>query len=399
MAATRKWLIPCLLVAGGAAILSSAFAPASRGADSWPGSASLSPPSRARVAPAATPQIARGPAPAPLTLAPSPPTGTLAERRLARAELTLQSYLDATRYPPDARPLRERSDQERPHHVPSRRLPLARADRRLTVAQVTLRQDRHYVSGTERVALSIACADTEGPIACDVLSATASIPPDRPDAAAFAPVPVRFAPEPGAGAGVFTADFQPARDGFADHHGPIRVDLQVRADAEEGGASFDVDYTPEPPAIFMGEVRDSLIDGSVALDIALRVERPGRYRIRARADDAGGRPFALLSFDGDLAAGDQAARLRLFGKLILDEAARSPFRIRDLEGFRFDEQGYPDRETIPALDGLVHTTRRYADRDLSSEAWESADKARRVERLRAEARRAAEGLAPAARTD
>src|SRR3954453_10972224 len=93
-----------------------------------------------------------------------------------------------------------------------RRLPLARGDGKLTDATVTLRQDRHFLVGDERVTLSVSCANSEGPKACQIDAATAFVPPAERDAARWPKVPVVFA----AGAeGAFASVFAPAASGFA----------------------------------------------------------------------------------------------------------------------------------------------------------------------------------------
>jgi hypothetical protein len=317
----------------------------------------------------------------------------LKEGRLARAELTLDTYLESTQYPPYARPMSERPDLVRPHHVPTRQLPLARADQKPTSARITLHQDRYFLSGDEQATLSIQCETSAGPVPCEVLSASASVPPDMSHEGG--PVAILFADQgrdgdQTAGDGALTARVQPARQGFAAYHGPIRVDLDLRVQSESGGASFDLEYTPTSPAKFTGEVRESLADGSLDLYVGMTITRPGRYVVRARVDDAEDRQFAYLSWNEEMGAGLQEARLRLFGKLIHDQGAKAPFRLRDIEGFRLEENTYPDREAIPTLEGDIHTTKPYKMSDFSQNTWESEDKSRRVDRLEKETEKARE---------
>jgi hypothetical protein len=66
----------------------------------------------------------------------------------------------------------------------------------------------------------------------------------------------------------------------------------------------------------------------------------------------------------------------LFGKLVRDEHARSPFTLRDVEGFLLKENSYPDRETVPALIGPVHTTKAYDESQFSTAEWQSEEKKR-----------------------
>ena len=301
------------------------------------------------------------------------------EKRLARARQALSSYLVSTRYPPASRPMSEHPDQAAPHHVAPITLPLARPDGKLTTARITLRQDRFFVAGDERVMLEMRCSDGEGPAACEIASATAMVPPDvKADGGARPAVPVSFTEAPGGGR---AAVFQPSSQGFAGYQGSIRIAVTVTVAGESGGASFDVAYTPEVPASFTGRVREALEGGSLALYVEVTVDRPGRYVIAARADDAEGRSFAYLSHNDALAAGRQEVRLPLFGKLIRDEGARAPFRLRDVEGFLLLEDAHPDREPMAPIEGVAFTTKTYALRDFSDTAWESPEKDRYVEEL------------------
>jgi hypothetical protein len=121
------------------------------------------------------------------------------------------------------------------------------------------------------------------------------------------------------------------------------------------------------------------------------VTRRGRYLVRARVEDADGRRFAYLSDSAVLGVGAEEIRLQLFGKVVTDAGARAPFRLRDIEGFRLDEDTYPDREVMPGRDGVVYTTRVYDTGAFSPADWESEAKDRRVrllERAEIEARSA-----------
>jgi len=322
---------------------------------------------------------------------------SLWEKRLDRAQRTLDSYLESTRYPPGSRPAREHPDQLRPNHVDAATVPLARPDEKLTDARVTLRQDRFFVVGDQQITFTILCEDSDGPAPCEVTSAIAGVPPSERARGVPGPadVPVSFT---SAGQeGVHTATFQPAAQGFGGYHGTLRVSVQLKVDQESGGASFDFQYTPAPPAAFTGRVREALQEGSLDLFVEMTVDRPGRYVLAGRVDDARGQTFAYLSFNEELAAGRQEARLRIFGKLIRDEAPEPPFRLRDVEGFLLKENAHPDRELMAGLLGTVYTTKRYRLNDFSDAAWESEEKTRYVDQLSkdvAEAKGHVDGEAP-----
>jgi len=305
-------------------------------------------------------------------------TRELWAQRHERAQHTLSSYLASTRYPPDSRPFSEHPDQAKPHYVGPLSLPLARKDGKLTNAKVTLRQDRMFLVGDERATLAIVCDDGDGPAACAISSAAVIVPPDVKDAGSHPPTPITFSEGEG---GALVAVFQPSTQGFGGYRGPLRIELSLTVGGETGGASFDLVYTPAAPATFTGRVSEALRNGSLALDVEIVVDEPGRYVITARADDSEGKSFAYLSENGELPAGKQEVHLRLFGKLIRDERARAPFHLRDLEGYRLLEDTYPDRNLMSARDGVVYTTKTYTLRDFTDAEWESEEKARHVKEL------------------
>jgi len=320
--------------------------------------------------------------------APSEPPITHQERRERRVQASLETYLEYAKYPPSSRPMREHPDQVRPHTVAPNKLPLAREDQKLTDAMVTLSQDRYYLVGEERAAFTIACATSEGPAACEVLSSTAQVPfhaPARNDGISEVPpaaqVPFNDGGQNGdaaAGDGTYTALFAPSAQGFQSYFGPIQLDIELRVEGETGKASFDVVYTPKAPAIFTGKVREVIEGGSLSLYAEMQVEKPGRYVIAARVDDDAGKSFAYLNFNEEVKKGKQEAKLVVFGKLILDEQVKPPFRLRDLEGFLLKEDTSPDRELMPTLEGVFHTTRPYSVADFSDREWESEEKTRHV---------------------
>jgi hypothetical protein len=314
------------------------------------------------------------------------------ETRLERAETLLENYQRATRYPPDARPIEERPDLVRPHHVPTRRLPLARDGKASETARVTLRQDRYFVTGDEQVTLVIGCQRGPNAVPCEVVSSQAAVPPEMPRSVGSTPVLFNDDGQDGdeaSGDGVVAASLKPKASGFGAYHGPIRVEVALRVGGESGSASFDLQYTPAPPARFTGAVREAVVEGSLELYVGIKVEQAGRYVLRARLDDADGKPFAYLSYNEVLQAGTREARLRLFGKLVRDQHAKAPFRLRDVEGFLLKEDAYPDRETMPALEGPVYTTGRYSESAFSDAEWESAEKARHVRELTKDVEKAA----------
>lgn len=314
----------------------------------------------------------------------------LLEARYERMKSTLDRYRESTKYPPTSRPLSEQPDQAEPHSVSPRRLPLVGDDGKPSdKAMVILRQDYFYLAGNEAVTLSVECGTLEGTVPCQILSATAM----SPDGAHRAEV--AFSME--AAGALHSAMFQPASQGFASYFGLIRVEVALRIAGETGTGTFDLEYTSSPPAAFTGRVSEKLVDGSLVLGVDMLVEKPGRYVLAARVDDADGRSFGYVSFNDELPQGRTEAGLVVFGKLVLDEKARAPFQLRDLEGFLLKEDVYPDRELMPTREGLVHTTRTYRDQDFSAEEWQSEERSRHLDELERQTDRAKTELEEAKR--
>lgn len=306
-------------------------------------------------------------------------------KRLDRAQETLATYLAANRYPPMSRPMSEQPDTARPHFVADETARLKRRDGKLTDARARLHQDRYFLVGDERVALSLTCENSDGPAPCEVLATKTRAEiggADGGPAEGPAGAQVTFTRGQGDnGNAALVASFQPSTQGFSGYHGPIRVFIDLRIDSEEGEVSFEVMFTPRAPAVFTGAFREAIVKGSLEIAVEINVEVPGRYVITARADDAAGKPTAMLTFNDELGRGKQTAKLTLFGKLIGDEGARAPFRVHDVEGFLLKEDAFPDRELMQTLEGVAYTTGAYPEDAFSDAVWDSPDKQRHLDEL------------------
>ncbi|RKH06996.1 hypothetical protein D7X74_33345 [Corallococcus sp. CA047B] len=311
------------------------------------------------------------------------------QKRLERAQRSLESYVAATRYPPESRPSREHPDQMELAE-PERTRPLSpkAAQDGTSDVQLRLKQDKVFVVGDETVLLTVACEDSRRePRPCEVLSAVAHEADHMLGSGGVAGVPVAFgdsgqAGDLVAGDGMLTGSFQPSRQGFAMFSGTLRVDVRVRSGSLEDATFFDVLYTPSPPATFTRRVREVLEAGSLDLYLTVQVRKAGRYVVSARLDDEGGVPFSSVSFNEELAEGVQEVRLNVFGKLIRDEAPTFPLTLRDVEGFLLKEMGDPDRELMVTMRGPVHTTRDYALHQFSPAEWKSPERDRYTNELR-----------------
>lgn len=298
-------------------------------------------------------------------------------KRAQRARHVLDNYKAWAKYPPSSRPMAEHPDQIHPHYVASSHQPISRPGQKLSDAKVRLSQDRLYLVGDEQAELRMACETSEGPAPCAISSSKAVVPSHYAHPQGISPQSdVNFsAGDPGSPA---IAVFQPSAQGFSAYSGPIQIQITLSVEGERGWASFELMYTPEAPAVFLGQYRESLEEGSLHIYTGIEVRRAGRYIIAARVDDAEGKSFAYLQFNDEIAEGKQELKLTVFGKLIRDMGARSPFRLRDIEGYLLKENTYPDRDLIAGIDGLAYTTKSYALRDFSDDEWQSEEKERHL---------------------
>jgi hypothetical protein len=310
------------------------------------------------------------------------------QQRLERARHTLDTYRASTRYPYESRPISEHPDQVRPFDPIAEDQPLRRPGGQVAPG-VRLRttQDRVFVGGDESVRFTVSAQDEAGrTLPLRVARAVAFDLPDPRNAVGRPQVPVAFGDSGGdgdqrAGDGVWSARLQPARQGFADHAGTIRVQLELHQDSHPGTLFFDVIYEPQVPAVWTGGVREVLQEGSLDFYLEAGVMRPGRYVVTGRVDDAQGQPFALVSFNDEVAAGTQAFRLRVFGKLVRDAAPAFPLRLRDVEGFLLIPDRFPDRAMMARLAGTVHTSGSYQPGQFSQAEWSSEERDRYLSEL------------------
>ncbi|WNG39542.1 hypothetical protein F0U61_42140 [Archangium violaceum] len=338
------------------------------------------PPPRVAARPSAGAPVQPGAAPLSPEEAEREAQRQLWEQRLERARFTLDSYRQSTRYPPESRSIKEHPDQVYPAS-PERKQPLSKEQRDISLR---LKQEKVFVVGDEVVRFFVGCenAHTSQPLPCEVHSAFAHEAPHMTAAGQLGSVPLDFndsgrAGDEVAGDGTWTGRFQPSRQGFAMFEGSLRVEFRVRANGNaEGGAFFDVMFTPAPPATFSGRVREAVEHGSLQLYVGLQVRKPGRYVMAGRVDDEAGIPFAYVSFNEELEAGAREVKFTVFGLLLHDEKPDFPLKLRDVEGFLLREQGDPDREVMKSLSGYVHTTQQYGLERFSPDEWTSEERQR-----------------------
>jgi hypothetical protein len=287
------------------------------------------------------------------------------QHRLAQARRNRQGY---QQHPPYSRPLRENDDLVAPEQVAPTVRPLSPPgpggqDELSAVVRQT--QDRVFLRPGSVATVGLEAAIGGEPVPAQVASATLVRWSGHPPATSEPLLAVAFSP---AGP-MLTASFAPPVESLGSYTGDLLLRVEVEVGGERGMLVYAFVYTGAPPAAFAGTVRDRLEAGSVVFDVGLDVRRPGRYRIQGRIDDAAGMPLALARFDGELAPGRFDVPLVLFGKIVHDEGATSPFVLRDLEGFRLLDGVYPDRETLDPLAG-PYRSRAYGAGELSPAPWD-----------------------------
>lgn len=301
------------------------------------------------------------------------------QQRLVRAEDTLSKYKTSTRYPHEARPLAEHPDQLRPFDPVAEEMPLRTpGGQPAKGVHVRSTQDRVFASGAESVRVTVrAVDDDDRPLPLLVTRAVAFDLPDARRPAGRPQVPVNFTE---AADGSLAAVLQPSTQGFSDFAGTIRLQAYLNQAGQLGNVNFDVVYNPLVPAEWAG-VREALQAGSLDFFLKAKVAQPGRYVVSARVDDAAGKPFALLSFNDEVAVGEQEFRLRLFGKLVRDGKPAFPLTLRDVQGFLLVPDRFPDRAMLPRQPGTVHTSQAYALDSFSEAEWSSEERSRYLAEL------------------
>jgi hypothetical protein len=303
-------------------------------------------------------------------------------QRQERAEQVYRTYLEATRYPPTARPIAEHPDQMQPFAPVQEDLPMRDAEGR-PVAGLRLRstQDRVFVGNGESVRMTLQAFDGSGAVVpLQVRRAAAQTLPDGKALVQLVRVEVPFTDD-GAGADDVAGDqihagrLTPGSQGFAGQAGSIRVRVDVEANGQAGTVGFDIIYAPDQAGRWAG-VREAMVEGDLHFYLKAEVPAAGRYVASARVRDASGVPFALLQFNDVLPAGSVEFDLALPGLLVHDRQPTFPLQLVDVDAFQLKPDAFPDRVPMPRLPGVVHLSQRYAIDAFSSRQWQSEERDR-----------------------
>lgn len=180
------------------------------------------------------------------------------------------------------------------------------------------------------------------------------------------------------GAGAATATFIPG-DNWPTHVGQVRVEARFSADGlaeQTGSLPFYLTSLERLPAKFTGKFNDQVIDGNLVVDVGVRVDQPGRYRVEGNLFDLSGNPVAWAAFNGELGAGEQAPNLKFYGLVFHDAGLAGPFVLRQVRGHRLRPGDSPHREDMVDYPGDHPLDGRYEIADFTSTEYDSPWKQR-----------------------
>jgi hypothetical protein len=176
--------------------------------------------------------------------------------------------------------------------------------------------------------------------------------------------------------GITTGLLNPAATGFSTFDGTIRTEVSFTVNGRAGTVNFDVIYSPTIAATWNGKISDKMEDGALVFLLPIQVQQAGRYIVNARLDDAQGKGFALLNFNGILQQGPNEIRLITAGNLIRDKQVQMPLTLRDVDGYLLKENVDPDRVLLARLEGSVYQSKNYPLKGFSDKEWAGEDRTR-----------------------
>jgi hypothetical protein len=212
--------------------------------------------------------------------------------------------------------------------------------------QLQTSQSRVYMAANEAVAFSLRAVDAAGQVQPLVVTRAVAQGITYSGARQTPQVSIAFADD-GGGAdpvpndGAFAGVLAPAQTGLAGFAGTIRTQVSYTVNGKNGAIIFDVIYTPELPAVWTGQVREAVENGSLNLLPAGR-----RAHARTLRDQRAGRRCARQALrPADLQrrarAGPNEIKLTMFGKLMRDQDAALPLTLRDVDGYLLKENTTP----------------------------------------------------------
>lgn len=311
-----------------------------------------------------------------------------AQLRLAHSQQALDSYRQHARYPHGSRPAQEHPDQLRPFDPIEEEHPLRTpGGTGMQGVKLLTRQDRVFLSGPESSRVALRLQDAQGqalPLRFSRVVFQEVTEPGR--TAQTVPRPLTLlddgqGADEQAGDGWFSTLLAPSLQGFGGFAGRLRLEVWMQYGGQPGFVYFDVMVSPGEAARWLPGVQETLVDGSLQLQLRAEVLRAGRYVVSARVDDANGKPVALALFNEELGSGERTIPLQVHGRLLHDLQPAMPLRLRDVEAFLLLPDTSPDRVMLPRLAGVLHRTQVYPLSAFSAAEWQSAERDRYLAEL------------------
>ena len=316
------------------------------------------------------------------------------------ADQTYCSYLASTKYPVSSRPIAEHPDQVYPNQPVLETQPMRGEGGRGGDPNVLVQtsQSRVFMVSGEAVAFSLRAVNAQGGalplVVTRAVAGGMTFGASRPAAQVSLPfTDDGTGADPVAGDSHFAAVLAPAQTSLAQFSGTIRTEVRYTVNGRAGVALFDVIYSPEVPAVWAGQAREVIDDGSLSYVLKADVRQAGRYIVTGRVDDAKGKPFALATFNDVLRAGPNDIKLTVFGKLLHDKAPAMPLTLRDVDGYLLKENVDPDRALMPRLEGRVVAGKPHPLRSFSDAEYAGEERTRHLAEFSKDASRAKEALA------
>lgn len=332
---------------------------------------------------------------------------TIAKAEVLTPRILLEEYKLHYRYPSSSRPLsRKMADLLDPYAVHPERLPLfekptpAPGDKPIYFYAWTAPTFMVTGSRPAVATLQVYEPDSDKPVSIQIQSASMHADPE------FGSVRIGSATysSDGTGRNVFSWEPDPSQ---RLHWG--LVSLLARFKAPNGRTflvQMDFRSTPRPPAVFTGQFREQLRDGSLLIEAEMEVKTAGRYIIEANLFDEDGLPMHWVYLREYLEPGRQQIKLLFFGLVFHDKGFGSgrlvlrnlrafrlhyPFDPRKLDGMlargeTIPTTNAPDREYVEPYSKEYQTARAYQISEFSRAEYEGRDKSERLAAIRQYAR-------------
>ncbi len=277
----------------------------------------------------------------------------------------IRRFKEINRYPSSSRRLTSDStDLLNPNRRYEIRQPLpsleANADLRW---EVLLTADRYFVRGREPLQASLELwHDGRGVTPRGVVMMAS-----RPGEEANVELSVQRT-----GAGI-SGSFVPGEH-WPGYVGQVRVEARFSAAGlteQTGSLPFYFTSIEQVPAEFTGKFSDRVSNGYLLVDVGMRVDREGSYRVEGNLFDLAGDPLAWAAFEDHLGAGQQDVTLKFYGLVLHDAGLAGPFVLQQVRGYRIRRGDSPHREDMADYQGEYHLAGNYDFADFTTADYDS----------------------------